>query len=98
MRKADNLTTILCRCHESGNLNFLEPSGPLQACNRIALPFTVIKVHFNNAFMLLIMKEMFQLLLNLGGKKYHLKDPHSTPKNIKIDTCRYSFARCFPQK
>ena len=24
----------------SGNLNFLEPSGPLQACNGIALPFT----------------------------------------------------------
>ena len=25
---------------KSGNLNFLEPSGPLQACNGIALPFT----------------------------------------------------------
>ena len=24
-----------------GNLNFLEPSGPLQACNGIALPFTL---------------------------------------------------------
>ena len=24
---------------KSGNLNFLEPAGPLQACNRIALPF-----------------------------------------------------------
>jgi len=24
---------------KSGNLNFLEPSGPLQACNRTALPF-----------------------------------------------------------
>ena len=23
---------------KSGNLNFLEPSGPLQACNRTALP------------------------------------------------------------
>jgi hypothetical protein len=23
---------------KSGNLNFLEPSGPLQACNGIALP------------------------------------------------------------
>jgi len=26
---------------KSGNLNFLEPSGPLQACNGTALPFTV---------------------------------------------------------
>ena len=25
---------------KSGNLNFMEPSGPLQACNWIALPFT----------------------------------------------------------
>jgi len=24
---------------KSGNLNFLEPSGPLQACNRISLPY-----------------------------------------------------------
>jgi hypothetical protein len=26
---------------KSGNLNFLEPSGPLQACNRTALPFYI---------------------------------------------------------
>jgi hypothetical protein len=25
---------------KAGNLNFLEPSGPVQACNGIALPFT----------------------------------------------------------
>jgi len=38
VRKAANLTSILCRCH--GYLNFLEPSGPLQACNGIALPLS----------------------------------------------------------
>jgi hypothetical protein len=27
---------------KSGNLNFLEPSGPLQACNGTALPFLFI--------------------------------------------------------
>jgi len=26
---------------KSGNLNFLEPSGPLQACNGTALPFLI---------------------------------------------------------
>ena len=26
-------------CYQSGNLNFLEPSGPLQPCNWTALPF-----------------------------------------------------------
>ena len=36
---ADNLITILYRCHESGNLNILEPSGRLQACNGTVLIF-----------------------------------------------------------
>jgi len=27
---------------KSGNLNFVEPSGPLQACNGTALPLTTI--------------------------------------------------------
>jgi hypothetical protein len=43
VRKADNITTILCRCHEIWNLNFLEPSGPLQACNGTALPLLLLK-------------------------------------------------------
>jgi len=35
---ADNLTTFMCRLSsKSGNLSFLEPSGPLQAFNGIAL-------------------------------------------------------------
>ena len=36
------LTTLPPSCAvvmKSGNLNFLEPSGPLQACNGTALPF-----------------------------------------------------------
>ena len=42
MHKADDLTTILVVMN-SGNLNFLEPSGPLQACNVTALPLTIIR-------------------------------------------------------
>jgi hypothetical protein len=42
VRKADNLTTILCRCHEVWEANFLEPSGPLQACNGSVLPLPFI--------------------------------------------------------
>jgi len=38
--KADNLTTICAVVMKSGNLNFLEPSGPLQVCNGTALPLT----------------------------------------------------------
>ena len=38
------LTTLPPSCAvvtKSGNLNFLEPSGPLQACNGTALPFYI---------------------------------------------------------
>ena len=40
VRKVDNLTTFLCAVvMKSENLNSLEPSGPLQACNGTVLPF-----------------------------------------------------------
>ena len=39
MRKDDNLPPHCAVVMKSGNLNFLEPSGPLQACNGTALPF-----------------------------------------------------------
>jgi len=42
VKAAVRLTTLPTSCAvvtKSGNLNFLEPSGPLQACNGNALPF-----------------------------------------------------------
>jgi len=43
MRKADNLTTFVPIVLKSGSLNLLEPSRPVQACNRncftLSLPF-----------------------------------------------------------
>jgi len=39
VRLADNLPPSCAVVTKSGNLNFLEPSGPVQACNRTALPF-----------------------------------------------------------
>ena len=38
MRKADNLPPSCAVVTKSGNLNFLEHSGPVQACNGTALP------------------------------------------------------------
>ena len=38
MHKADNLPPSCAVVMKSGNLNFLEPSGPLRACNGTALP------------------------------------------------------------
>ena len=39
MRKADNLQPSCAVVTKSGSLNFLEPSGPVQACNGTALLF-----------------------------------------------------------
>jgi len=38
VRKADNLPPSCAVVTKSGNLNFLEPSGPVQACKGTALP------------------------------------------------------------
>jgi len=40
VHKADNLPPS-CTVTKSGNLIFLEPCGPVQACNETALPLTV---------------------------------------------------------
>ena len=43
-----SLTTLPPSCAvvmKSGNLNFLEPSGPLQACNGTALPLPLTLSH-----------------------------------------------------
>ena len=39
MRKADKLLPSCAVVTKSGSLNFLEPTGPVQACNGTALPF-----------------------------------------------------------
>jgi len=41
---------------KSGSLNLLEPSGPVQACNEIALPF--------------IMEEFVVVIIHLGEELY----------------------------
>jgi len=44
VRKADNLPPSCAVVTKSGNLNFLEPSGPLQACNGTAF-YIYMHVH-----------------------------------------------------
>ena len=48
MRKADNLPPSCAVFTKSGNLNFLEPSGPVQACNGTGLPLPFIKELYLN--------------------------------------------------
>ena len=44
VRKADNLPPSCAVVMKSWTLNFLEPSGPLQACNGIAVPLPFLWV------------------------------------------------------
>ena len=48
MRKTDNLPPSCAVVMKSGNLNFLEACGPLQACNGTDFPFMVpnTETHF----------------------------------------------------
>ena len=46
MRKADNLPPFLAAVTKSGNLNFLEPSAPVHACNGADLPLPLPYGHF----------------------------------------------------
>ena len=75
MHKADNLPPYCAIVTKSGSLNFSEPSGPVQACYRTALPFTII---------LLSSKE--NMIIQFGIKKAH-KSQHI---KILIITQQYS--------
>ena len=60
--RADNLTTTLCAVvKKSGNLNFLEPSGPLQACNGTDLPYRPMQ-----------QKGSYNTEIHLCDKKYRI--------------------------
>jgi hypothetical protein len=45
-----------------GNLNFLEPSGPLQACNGTALPLVVVVV-----VVVVVVKAVAIIVCSSGG-------------------------------
>jgi len=68
MRKADNPPPFFAVVTKSGNLNFLEPSGSVQACNGTALPLTrCSKICFTDCF---------KLALHVSGDSFaHLQEP-----------------------
>jgi len=54
VRKDDNLPPSWADVRKSGNLNFLEPSGPLQVCNGSALPLPLPDISNNSQRKLLL--------------------------------------------
>jgi len=45
VRKGDNLLSSCAVVMKSGNLNFLEPSGPVQVCNGTLLPLLLLLLY-----------------------------------------------------
>ena len=54
MRKAVNLPPSCAVITKSGNLNFLEPSGPVQACNGTALPLQIDSCDRQESFLAIL--------------------------------------------
>jgi len=52
---------------KSGNLNFLEPSGPLQACNGTALHFLLLLYHLFNVFTVGLCLSRYLVTLGMFG-------------------------------
>jgi len=69
---------------KSGNLNFLEPSGPLQACNGTALPFFTKQIF--SASVGEIKRLMMQLILILHNNpirhRYSISDPQRNHTSV----------------
>jgi len=65
VRKADNLPPSCAIVTKSGNLNFLEPCGPVQACNGPALPFKIL-----STLCIKMCCKDITTLLGLVGKDY----------------------------
>jgi len=71
------LTTLppSCVVTQSGNHNFLEPSGPLQACNETDLPYLYLYFSVRNI--------TWSLRSKGSGGAYHIV----TPPTLKFPTC-----------
>ena len=69
MRRVDNLNIFLCRLSsKSGSLNLLEPSGPVQACNGIALR---LQIHSKSK-----LHRTHRIYYSLQSEKFHWEATH----------------------
>ena len=67
MRKADNLPPSCAVVTKSGNLNFLEPSESVQACNGTALAFFSVQLNTRETFV--YMRLTFLFSVNCARRK-----------------------------
>jgi hypothetical protein len=67
MRKADNLPPSCAVVTKSGNLNFLEPSGSVQACNGTALSFIIQSIFLSTVTVYRFYLNCYRLQARKGG-------------------------------
>jgi hypothetical protein len=68
-----------------GNLNFLEPSGPLQACNGTALPKSFVEILTSKA-QLHFTAPLYVIRPHLEGVqgKHSCEDIHATESDVTV--------------
>jgi len=76
---------------KSGNLNFLEPSGPLQACNGTALPHTRTHTHKKTSALFVTQCDVGEIYEHFGGTRCHLQGRTVT----LIMKPSYSYPNCW---
>ena len=84
MRKADNLPPYCAAVKKSGSLNFLEASGPAQACYGRPLPLplprkTVCIPHYQNETLSSVINS-FILVISIKMVSY--TEPQSLPQTL----------------
>jgi hypothetical protein len=70
VRKADNLPPSCAVVTKSGNLNFLEHSGPVQACNGTALPLPIYYYALNYSRLFKVNQLVTAILVKRNKTKF----------------------------
>jgi len=80
---------------KSGSLNLLEPSGPVQVCNGIALPYHVNKYRrFGDAYTFLVKQSNWACLMKEVPSKVRKRPSVSTIKQLrKFENLQITFCK-----
>ena len=87
MHKADNLPPSCAVVTKSGNLDFLEPSGQLQACNETALRAQYLRVFITCIYY--VCPTCFAVphtVIRENSHSHYSKPPAVTPLLSKVNT------------